>query len=159
MAARLSLLFDALAAARKSGKAITAQTLAAQLGVSVRTLHRDLEHLRAAGIDVRGKTGVGFSLPSGAPATLDAVELEVPRRGAVEARVRATPAGLKLLAEDRELAVERRRGEERTVRARSREALLRAVLRAGGEVVLLSPDKLRREVRTRARAIARAHKR
>lgn len=152
---RLTALLDALKSASRAGTRATAHRLAEELGVSVRTLYRDLDRLRAAGVAIAGKTGVGLSVDRAAKLP------EVARaRGGdpeLEARVRVTAEGAKLLGADPQLAVERGRGPERVVRA-SRAALVRATLRSGGDVVILTPEKLRREVRNRARDIARAHK-
>jgi predicted DNA-binding transcriptional regulator YafY len=150
---RLSTLLDALKSASRAGTRATAHRLAEELGVSVRTLYRDLDRLRAAGVAIAGKTGVGLSVERTARLP------EVAHRGEpqVEARVRVTADGAKQLGADPQLTVERGRGAERVVRA-SRDALVRAALRAGGAVVVLTPEKLRREVRNKARDIARAHK-
>ena len=152
---RLHTLLEALRLEVKESGTATAQALAERLGVSQRTLYRDLDRLRAAGIAVEGKAGVGLALPKGAklpelPASSKALEHE--------ARVHATDEGLEALALDPTVALERGRGAERTVRAASRAALVRAVLRAAGGVVVVSPDKIRREVRACARSIAKAHK-
>lgn len=47
--------------------ALTADELAAELGVSARTIHRDAEALRAAGISIHGERGPagGYRLPGG----------------------------------------------------------------------------------------------
>ncbi len=150
---RLNALLDALKSASRAGTRATAHRLADELGVSVRTLYRDLDRLRAAGVAIAGKTGVGLSVDRAAKLP------EVARRGEpeLEARMRVTVEGAKLLGADPLLSIDRGRGPERVVRA-SRDALVRAALRAGGEVIVLAPEKLRREVRNRARDIARAHK-
>ena len=65
---------------RDSRRAVTAQTLADNLDVSLRTLYRDIETLRAQGADIRGGAGTGyilhgtdFLLP---PLVFDAAETE-----------------------------------------------------------------------------------
>ena len=65
---------------RDSRRAITAQTLADTLDVSLRTLYRDIETLRTQGADIRGGAGTGyllhrtnFLLP---PLAFDAAETE-----------------------------------------------------------------------------------
>ena len=40
----------------------TATTLAAELGISLRTLYRDINTLRAQGADIRGEAGIGYQL-------------------------------------------------------------------------------------------------
>jgi len=152
-ARRLTALVEALKRASKGNERATAQRIADDLGVSLRTVYRDLERLRASGVAIAGKTGVGLSVSAGVklPDELTRGEPEL------EARVRVTADGARQLAADPLLDVERGRGAERVVRA-SRDALVRAALRSGGEVIVLSPEKLRRDVRTRARDIARAHK-
>jgi predicted DNA-binding transcriptional regulator YafY len=153
---RLTALLDALRAATRASRPATAKSLADRLGISLRTLYRDLDRLRAAGVPVAGKAGVGIALEKGAkiPDTLAKVEGRLEQ----EARVQASARGLQWLADDVSVELERGRGAERVVRAATRDALVRAVLRAGGDVVVLSPDKVRREVRALARATARAHK-
>ena len=47
---------------RQNRRAITAQALAAQLGVSLRTIYRDIDTLRREGADIRGEAGTGFLL-------------------------------------------------------------------------------------------------
>lgn len=153
---RLTALLDALRASTKDSGTPTAQLLADRLGVSLRTLYRDLDRLRAAGVPVTGKAGVGLALEKGAKLPESLTKQEAAPEH--EARVRATAEGLKALTDDSTVELERGRGAERVVRAASRDALVRAVLRAGGDVVVLSPDKVRREIRNRARAVARAHK-
>ena len=152
-APRLAAILDALKAASKGRARATAQRIAEDLGVSLRTLYRDLDRLRAAGVPVSGKTGVGLSVAASAklPDTLTRGE------PALEARVRVTAEGARQLGADPAVEIDRGRGAERVVRA-SRDALVRAALRSGGDVIVLAPEKLRREVRTRARDIARAHK-
>lgn len=153
---RLTTLLDALRATTKESGTTTAKALADRLDVSQRTLYRDLERLRAAGVPISGKAGVGLALPKNAKIPESLTQKEAPREH--EARVHASAEGLKLLGEDTGIELERGRGAERVIRAASRDALVRAVLRAGGEVVVVSPDKIRREVRNRARSVARAHK-
>jgi predicted DNA-binding transcriptional regulator YafY len=149
---RLAAIIDAL----RGNEHTTAEQLAQTLAVSVRTLHRDLARLRSAGVAVAGRTGVGLRIPKSAKTDVNLAAVE----GAtvIEARVRATPKGLRLLGEDPRLTVERGGGALRVVRAHSKDALVFAALRASGEVVVVSPEKIRREVRVRAREVARAHK-
>jgi len=57
---RLFLLTRLLNAAQ--GQVVTAAALAAEIEVSVRTVYRDLDDLRANGIAIDGERGVGFRL-------------------------------------------------------------------------------------------------
>lgn len=58
---------------------ITAQTLASQLEVSIRSIYRDIESLRDQGAEISGEAGVGYQLKTGLllpPLTFDENELE-----------------------------------------------------------------------------------
>ncbi|MEO7092002.1 MAG: helix-turn-helix domain-containing protein [Polyangiales bacterium] len=149
---RLRALVEVLRAHGDEAKPRTADSLAQELGVSVRTLYRDLDRLRSAGVGVETKAGVGVRFPEDAHVAADSGKL------GIRADVRATARGLRALRHDAELALDPGRGDLRSVRASTRESLIAAVLRSGGDVVIVAPPKLRREVRSRARAIARAHK-
>ena len=149
---RLRALVEVLRAHADDAKPRTADSLAKELGVSVRTLYRDFDRLRAAGVGVQTKAGVGVRFPDDARVATESGKL------GVRADVRVTARGLRALRHDPELALDPGRGEVRSIRGASREAILVAVLRSAGDVVVLSPPKLRREIRSRARAIARAHK-
>lgn len=153
---RLRSLLDALKTMSKDGGAATAQELAEVVGISVRTLYRDVDRLRAAGVGVDGKTGVGLRLDGNTklPSDLNGSN----RSGLFEAKIEATSSGLRLLAHDPLINLLAGSGQQRTVRAKSRDPIIRAVLNAGGEIVVVSPKKLRREVRLRARAVARSHR-
>ena len=135
-------MLGALRAASKNGGSTTAHALAKELGISVRTVYRDLDALRAEGSSIAGRTGVGLRLTE----SLD-----------IEARVRATAAGMRAIADEPAASLEEN-GKGQTLRAGSREVLVQVVLRAAGEVEVVSPEKLRREVRERARDVARKHK-
>lgn len=140
-----------VAAMRQGGATTTAGALAASLGVSLRTLYRDLRRLRAHGVAIDARAGIGLRLLA-APARVVASD------GAnVEARVRVTSRGLRALRADPRLSLARD-GEATLVRAPSREAIVLAALRAAGDVIVIAPEDLRQEVRARARAVARAHK-
>lgn len=132
----------ALRAASRNGGSTTAHALAEELGISVRTIYRDLDVLRTEGVSIAGRTGVGLRLE-------EALE--------VEARVRASAAGIKAVAEDPAVLLDQG-GKAQVLRAATKEALLQAVLRSLGEIEIVSPDKLRRELRELAREIARKHK-
>ena len=56
---RLLALLDLL---RRQRRPLAAETLAARLGVSTRTVYRDIADLAAQGADIRGEAGVGFVL-------------------------------------------------------------------------------------------------
>ncbi len=58
---------------------VTGQVLAGELGVSVRTVYRDIHDLVSSGVPVRGEAGVGYSLDARAdlpPMTFTPDELE-----------------------------------------------------------------------------------
>jgi predicted DNA-binding transcriptional regulator YafY len=61
-AARLLRLLDEL---RRRRKPVTGQTLAQTLGVSLRTLYRDIATLREQGAGIEGDPGVGYVLKAG----------------------------------------------------------------------------------------------
>ena len=48
----------------RSKRPATAAELAAELGISPRTLYRDIDTLRAQGADIRGEAGIGYQLHS-----------------------------------------------------------------------------------------------
>lgn len=73
---RLFLLINALRGRRR---AVSARTLATQLGVSLRTVYRDVAVLQVSGIPIEGEAGVGYVLRKGAdipPLMFDADEIE-----------------------------------------------------------------------------------
>ena len=75
-AARLLTLLDEL---RRRRRPVRGAQLAAQLGVSLRTLYRDIEALRGQGADIVGDPGVGYLLRPGfllPPMMFSAEELE-----------------------------------------------------------------------------------
>lgn len=59
---RLFAIMDAL---RRSRKAVPAASLAGTLGVSVRTLYRDMQALKDLGAPIEGEAGVGYVLRPG----------------------------------------------------------------------------------------------
>lgn len=61
---RLLALMQQLRTGRRPRQA---QELAHALGVSLRTLYRDIDLLRAQGADIRGEAGVGYVLKKGGP--------------------------------------------------------------------------------------------
>lgn len=78
---RTDRLFD-LVTALRDGRLHRAQDLADRLGVSVRTLYRDMETLQASGIPVEGERGVGYILT--APVTLPPLNLTLLELEALE---------------------------------------------------------------------------
>lgn len=73
---RLFLLIHALRGRRR---AITAQQLATTLGVSLRTVYRDVADLQVSGVPIEGEAGVGYVLRKGSdipPLMFNADELE-----------------------------------------------------------------------------------
>ena len=76
---RTGRLFQLMDALRGSRRPITAATLAERLGVSERTIYRDIQSLAQLGAPVEGSAGVGYLLRSGfflPPLMFDADELE-----------------------------------------------------------------------------------
>jgi len=63
--ARSERLLDLLQLLRTYRRAVQAQTLARELGVSVRTIYRDIATLQAQGAPVEGEAGVGYLLRPG----------------------------------------------------------------------------------------------
>lgn len=59
---RTTRLLDLLQALRRRRRPVSAETLAEELGVSLRTLYRDVTTLRAQGAEIRGEPGVGYVL-------------------------------------------------------------------------------------------------
>ena len=89
--ARLLQLLDALRRARQPQ---TGLQLAQQLGVSLRTLYRDIATLRAQGADILGDPGMGFEMRPGfllPPLMFNADELEALLLGARWASLQADP--------------------------------------------------------------------
>ncbi len=75
---RSNRLFDILRSLR-DGQLYTAQSLADQTGVSLRTLYRDMDTLAASGVPVIGTRGTGYHLPPTItlpPLTLTPAEME-----------------------------------------------------------------------------------
>lgn len=88
---RLFLLLDALRGHRRP---VTAAVLAERLGVSERTIYRDLQALAGLGAPVQGEAGVGYLLRPGAflpPLMFNADELEALVLGARWVRQQGDP--------------------------------------------------------------------
>lgn len=83
---RLASIFLMLA----DGIAVTAEDLAATTGAGVRTVYRDIERLRAAGLAVEGTQRLGYTL--GQAPELTPLFLTKAERAAL---VAVAPAGLK----------------------------------------------------------------
>jgi predicted DNA-binding transcriptional regulator YafY len=76
---RTGRLFQLMDALRGNRRPVTASALAEQLGVSERTIYRDIQTLAQLGAPVEGSAGVGYVLRSGfflPPLMFDADELE-----------------------------------------------------------------------------------
>ncbi|MDR3466401.1 MAG: YafY family protein [Xanthobacteraceae bacterium] len=62
---RAARLLELIQIFRRSRRPVTAQTLAASLGVSERTVYRDILTLNGQGADIRGEAGLGYVLAAG----------------------------------------------------------------------------------------------
>jgi len=62
---RSARLFDLLHLLRSHRRAVSGPALAEQLGVSIRTLYRDIASLQAQGAQIEGEPGVGYVLKPG----------------------------------------------------------------------------------------------
>jgi predicted DNA-binding transcriptional regulator YafY len=62
---RSERLFSLLQALRRHRRPVTGQALAQELGVSIRTLYRDIATLQAQGADIEGEPGLGYVLRPG----------------------------------------------------------------------------------------------
>jgi len=93
---RTDRLFD-LVQILRDGKLHTAQQMADRLGVSVRTIYRDMETLQLSGVPVEGERGVGY-MATGA--------ITLPPLSLTPAEMEALNLGLAVVAEagDAELA-------------------------------------------------------
>jgi len=63
----------------RSRRLVTAQWLAGELGVSKRTIYRDIRDLEYSGVPIQGEAGVGYQLQRGyelPPLTFNAAEIE-----------------------------------------------------------------------------------
>lgn len=92
---RAGRLFDVVQALRRARGPTTAAELAGELGVSLRTLYRDVATLVARGVPIRGEAGVGYVLDPGhflPPLTFGADELDAVLLGLKWVEKRADPA-------------------------------------------------------------------
>jgi predicted DNA-binding transcriptional regulator YafY len=93
--ARTDRLFRLLQALRMLPAPVTAARLAEETGVSLRSLYRDIDSLRAAGADIVGERGYGYRLiEDGAlpPQIFDRIEIEALVLGLSEVRHMGDPA-------------------------------------------------------------------
>ena len=58
-------LFSVMDALRRHRRPVTAQSLAEEQGVSVRTMYRDIQTLIGLGAPIEGEAGIGYMLKSG----------------------------------------------------------------------------------------------
>jgi predicted DNA-binding transcriptional regulator YafY len=87
---------------RRYRRPVTAETIAEEFGVSVRTVYRDILQLQGTGVPVRGEAGIGYVLDPGfdlPPLMFGADELEALMLGARFVKERGDP-GLVRAAED-----------------------------------------------------------
>ncbi len=93
--ARASRLFDLLHLLHRQSGVVSGRHLAEQLGISLRTLYRDIATLQAMGADVEGGAGVGYRLKPGfmlPPMSFPVEEVEALVLGARMVAERADPA-------------------------------------------------------------------
>lgn len=92
--ARSDRLLRLLHAMRTIAAPVTAARLAEETGVSLRSLYRDIDALRAAGAGIEGERGYGYRLvedPALPPQTLDEAEIEALALGLAEVRTIGDP--------------------------------------------------------------------
>lgn len=93
--ARTDRLFRLLHAMRILPAPVTAARLAEETGVSLRSLYRDIDSLRAAGARIEGERGYGYRLIEDIalpPQTFDRIEIEALVLGLAEVRYMGDPA-------------------------------------------------------------------
>lgn len=93
--ARTDRLFRLLQAMRVMPAPITAARLAREMDVSLRSLYRDIDSLRAAGARIEGERGYGYRLVEDyalPPQTFDRLEIEAIALGLAEVRNMGDPA-------------------------------------------------------------------
>ena len=92
---RSDRLFQLLQALRTLPAPVTAEQLAAETGVSVRSIYRDIESLRTAGADIGGERGLGYCLIEDGtlpPQTFTRIEIEALVLGLAEVKHIGDPA-------------------------------------------------------------------
>ncbi len=62
---RAARLLDLVELLRRHRRAVAGETLAAELGISLRTLYRDIAVLQGQGVPVEGAAGLGYVLRPG----------------------------------------------------------------------------------------------
>ncbi len=62
---RAERLLDLIQTLRRHRRPVSGQSLAGELGVSIRTLYRDIATLQAQGADIQGEPGLGYVLRPG----------------------------------------------------------------------------------------------
>ena len=93
--AKSDRLFRLLTALRMLPQPVTAARLAQDMGVSERTLYRDIDTLRAGGALIDGAAGVGYTLtedPALPPQMFTRLEVEALVLGLAEVRMAGDPA-------------------------------------------------------------------
>lgn len=96
--ARSDRLFRLLQTMRELPAPFTAARLAAETGVSLRSLYRDIDSLRAAGARIEGERGYGYQLVEDyalPPQTFDRMEIEALALGLAEVLHMGDPALVK----------------------------------------------------------------
>jgi predicted DNA-binding transcriptional regulator YafY len=99
--ARSDRLFRLLQALRMLPAPVTAARLAQETGVSVRSIYRDVESLRAAGAEIGGERGYGYCLVEDGtlpPQMFNRIEIEALVLGLSEVRQMGDPALAKAAA-------------------------------------------------------------
>lgn len=92
---RPNRLFRLLDALRRLPAPVTAAQLAQETGVSVRSVYRDIESLRAGGAEIGGERGFGYTLVEDGtlrPQTFSRIEIEALTLGLAEVRNMGDPA-------------------------------------------------------------------
>lgn len=92
---RPNRLFRLLDALRRLPAPVTAAQLAHETGVSVRSVYRDIESLRASGAEIGGERGFGYTLVEDGtlrPQTFSRIEIEALTLGLAEVRSMGDPA-------------------------------------------------------------------
>lgn len=93
--AKSDRLFRLLTALRMLPQPVTAARLAEEMGVSARTLYRDIDSLRAGGALIDGEAGVGYTLtedPALPPQMFTRLEVEALVLGLAEVRQMGDPS-------------------------------------------------------------------